>query len=82
MYGYVMPQIKGRAPAEWIARATLAYYASDTTTDVDLSRSTVEEFDGLYYVALRDTSSRVLAWYRVQNVGQLRRMVRGPKGGR
>lgn len=75
-----MPWIYDRATAEWIARATLAYYATSTTPDVDLARSTVEEFDGLYYVALRDTTNDVLAWYRIQNSGQLRRMVRGPRG--
>lgn len=77
-----MPWIYERAPAEWIARATLAYYASAHSPDVDLPRSTVEEFDGLYYVALRDVTSDIIAWYRIQNSGQLRRMVRGPRGAR
>lgn len=76
-----MTRIQQRAAAEWVARAVLAYYATDGPADIDLARSGTEAHDGLDYVALRDSAGAVAAWYRIQRSGQLRRMVRGPRVG-
>lgn len=68
-----------KAPDEDLTRRAFAAYFRSGGTDQPAGDSGVAWHDGLQYVRLFN-GSRILAIYRVDNVGRLKRLKRWPKG--